>query len=61
MLDKILRYSKALAAAGASFFVTLGLVWQDRAISLDELNVLKAAAVAFLVAVGVAVSPKNRP
>lgn len=60
MLDKILRYWKAIAAAVGSFVFTLGLVWQDRAISLEELSVLKAAALAVLVAAGVAISPKNR-
>lgn len=61
MLDNILRYTKALAAAGASFVATLALVWQDHSISLDELNLMKAAAIAVLAAVGVALSPRNRP
>jgi len=57
----MLKYIKAIAAAASSFAATLGLVLQDDAISLDELSVLKAAAVAILVAVGVAFSPKNQP
>jgi hypothetical protein len=61
MLTNVSRYTKAVAAAVASFATTLGLVLQDDAISLDELGVLKAAVVAVLVAVGVYVSPPNRP
>jgi len=60
MLENILRYSKAIAAAASTFVATLGLVLADDAISLDEVNLLKAAALAVLVAAGVALSPKNR-
>ena len=61
MLAKITQYTKAVAAAVASFVVTLGVVLQDDAISLDELSVIKAAVIAVLVAAGVALSPKNNP
>ncbi len=61
MLENILRYSKAIAAAASTFVVTLGLVWQDEAVSLHELGVLKAAAIAVLVAAGVATSTRTAP
>jgi hypothetical protein len=60
MFDSLLRYSKAIAAASVVLLAQLAMVWQDEAISLDELSVLKAAAVAVLTALGVAASPKNR-
>ena len=61
MVNSILRYAKAVAAGLSSFVVTLGAVWSDESISLDELNVLKAALISLLVAAGVALAPKNRP
>jgi hypothetical protein len=59
MFDSLLRYSKAIAAAVVVLLAQMAMVWQDEAISLDELSLLKAAALAVVVALGVAASPKN--
>ena len=54
------RYVKAVSAAVATFAATVGAVAADDSISLDEVSLLKAAGLAVLVALGVAVSPANK-
>jgi hypothetical protein len=54
-----MRYAKAIAAAISAFIGVVVFVLADDSVTFQEVDVLWAAVVALIAAVGTAISPKN--
>lgn len=59
-MDFILTRIKAVAGAAAGLISVGVMVWADKSISLDEINMIWLAVVPILVGLGVYAAPRNQ-